>query len=153
MVAGASVKSNEERPATFEQRLGDEKAVGLRIKQGRGEGKGKGKGRMVHILLLQTGHYVFRNKSREECRFILSINTHLEEMIPRHPQEQPHPRAHTLFFLYQLIQRLLQNRGPHGAHVIAVVQHGVGDDGAGEPVAMQEAQDHCRMDIQALLGL
>ena len=74
-------------------------------------------------------------------------------MITRHPQEQPHTRAHTLFFLYQLIQRLLQNRGPHGAHVIAVVQHGVGDDGAGEPDAMQEAQDHRRMDIQALLGL
>lgn len=133
--------------------LGDEKAVGLRIRRGGGEGKGKRKGRTVHILLLQTGHYNFRNKSREEGWLILSINTHLEEMITRHPQEQPHPRTHTLFFLYQLIQRLPQNRGPHGAHVIAVVQHGVGDDGAGEPVAMQEAQDHRRMDIQALLGL
>ena len=154
MAAGAPAKSNEERPATFEQKSNEERPATFQQRLGDEKARERGrKGRMVHILLLQTGHYVFRNKSREECRFILSINTHLEEMIPRHPLEQPHPRAHTLFFLYQLIQRLLQNRGPHGAHVIAVVQHGVGDDGAGEPVAMQEAQDHCRMDIQALLGL
>lgn len=45
MVVGASVKSNEERPATFEQRLGDEKAVGLRIKRGGGEGKERERGK------------------------------------------------------------------------------------------------------------
>lgn len=104
-------KSNEERPATFQQRLGDES---------KGEGKER---RMVHILLLQTGHYVFRNKSRRSA--VHSVNKHsLGRNDPQASSRTAPPRAHTL--LYQLIQRLLQNRGPHGAHVIAVVQHGVG---------------------------
>lgn len=68
----------------------------------------------------------------------------------RSPQ---HTLTLTLFSLYQLVQRLLQNRSPHGAHVTAVVQHGAGDGHAGEPIAVQETQDQGCVHTQTLLGL
>lgn len=73
-------------------------------------------------------------------------------MMIEHFQDNP-SRTRTLFFLHQLIQRLLQNGSPHGAHVIAVVQHGVGDGHTREPIAMQEAQYHGRVTTSAFLGL
>lgn len=73
-------------------------------------------------------------------------------MVTEHFQDNL-SQTRTLFFLYQLIQRLLQNRSPHGAHVIAVVQHGVWDGHAREPIAMQEAQYHGCVNTSAFLGL
>lgn len=60
---------------------------------------------------------------------------------------------HTSLLEEQSVQGVLEHGGAHGADVVEVLQHWVGDGSAGDAVPVQEPQDHRGVKAQALFGL
>lgn len=102
-------------------------------------GRKKGNEEKDHILMLQTQDFTFSEiKAGKRFGSFYQYDRRNGKSIFRRND----PPTHTFLLLYQLIQRLLQYGRPHGAHVLAVLQHWVGHHRAGEPVAVQEPQYH-----------